>query len=167
MKTFILGVTLSIIGTLGILFTSYSVFINQISAYNAIEEPVVATKHQSSILNQINEYRTSQGLKTLRLNEKLNVSAQLKADEMFKFNYFAHNNPQGEEPWRHFDIAGYDYTKAGENLARCYTDDKEMVEAWVKSPKHHEVMTDDYKDLGIGISHYYSGCRIIVTHYGR
>ena len=75
----------------------------------------------------INQERASNGLDELKLNDKLNTSAQLKANDMKEFDYWAHDNPNGTEPWHFFKLAGYEYEKAGEVLAKNYDEPADTV----------------------------------------
>ncbi|EAR50885.1 putative membrane protein [Oceanicola granulosus HTCC2516] len=47
--------------------------------------------------------------------------------------------------------AGYDYQWVGENIAQGYDDNEEVVEAWLASDGHREViMAPEAEDFGIG-----------------
>ena len=165
-KRLIIGICVLGLLLLAVFIFALATFINETRSYSLLEEPIAATKQQDDVLSLINGYRAVNDLPALKLNEKLNLSAQLKADEMKKLGYWSHDNPQGETPWRHFKLVGYNYYKAGENLAKCYTDNVTMVQAWIDSPKHKEVMLGDYSDLGIGTVDI-EGCEYVVTHYGK
>jgi len=115
----------------------------------------------------INIKRSQNGLKPLYLSKALNQSAQLKADDMHDKGYWAHDAPDGTEPWHYFKQVGYDYRNAGENLAKCYYTPETAVEAWWNSPVHKKVMLGDYTQVGFGTSNAADGCLIIVSHYGR
>jgi len=161
-----------------LLLTSISITINVnkiIKQYGiATTEPVVKPESSETPINYaeiaelINIKRSENGTKpALMLNLKLNYSAQLKANDMASKDYWAHNDPDGNTPWRFFDQAGYDYLKAGENLAKCYNTPQEVVEAWYASPKHKDNMLGDYKEVGFGTATMKNGCLLIVNHFGK
>lgn len=123
-----------------------------------------------SLLDATNAARAETGHSLLKENVKLDHSAQAKAEQMVKQNYWSHNTPTGTPPWKFFEKAGYDYKKAGENLAYGFKTSDATIAAWMNSPTHRENMLDNYQDVGFGIasgSHYQGGhYTVVVAHYG-
>ncbi len=104
------------------------------------------------IVELTNNKRIDTGLQPLKLNEKLSQGAQLKAGDMFAFDYWAHQSPSGREPWEFFQEAGYEYRVAGENLARDFMNSNEVVEAWMNSPTHKEnILNPKYQEIGVAV----------------
>lgn len=100
-----------------------------------------------------NNERKDVGLPELIENETLNQAALLKAQDMASKGYFAHYSPNGASPWSWFTQAGYQYQKAGENLAVNFKDSKTVVNAWMDSPTHKaNIVKDGYTEIGIGIA---------------
>lgn len=98
-----------------------------------------------------NEKRASSNLPQLTENEKLNLAAQLKAEDMAAKSYFAHTSPEGKTPWYWFTQVGYKYVYAGENLAVSFTDSNEVTEAWMNSPSHRaNLIGRQYREIGTG-----------------
>ena len=120
---------------------------------------------QHAYLYILNQERADMGLGELTLNDKLNTSAQLKANDMQEFDYWAHVNPNGTEPWHFFELAGYEYEVAGEVLARNFDTPAETIAAWIASPTHHDVLMGDYTEVGLGQVSY-GGTTVIVGHFG-
>ncbi|MBQ6437976.1 hypothetical protein IJJ12_01170, partial [bacterium] len=55
-------------------------------------------------------------------------------------------------PWDFIAAAGYQYQAAGENLARDYTDEHELVAAWLASPSHRaNILNTQFADTGVAI----------------
>ncbi|MBB0996344.1 hypothetical protein G6024_04370 [Dietzia maris] len=96
-----------------------------------------------------NAQRGAHDLPALATNELLRQSACHKAADMVQHNYFAHVAPDGTEPWHYFREAGYTYQHAGENLARNFTDDGAVVQAWMESPTHRDNVLGDFEEQGI------------------
>ena len=87
----------------------------------------------------------------VRQNAILTKAARLHSQDMARRNYFAHRNPDGLEPWDRGARLGYDYYRYGENIAAGQKTPEQVVDAWIKSPKHCEVlMTKGFKELGVG-----------------
>jgi len=104
------------------------------------------------VIDQINSQRTQAGLKPLTLSAQLTQAAIGKANHMFLQNYWAHFAPDGTSPWVFIKNAGYQYSVAGENLARDFDTTKPMISAWMNSPTHQDnVLNSKYQDTGIAV----------------
>ncbi len=100
-----------------------------------------------------NEARVENGLSKLNINETLTYAAQAKADDMAEKGYFAHQSPDGSQPWDWISREGYKYSYAGENLAVNFSDSEKVVEAWIDSPTHKlNLMGPRYTEVGIAVS---------------
>lgn len=126
-----------------------------------------------ALLAHTNSQRASNGLGPLSLNSLLNSSAQAKANDMVSKDYWAHNSPNGDEPWVFFDAAGYQYQKAGENLAYGFSTSSATVVGWMNSPSHRaNILDTSYDEVGFGFanSENFVGTgqeTIVVAHYGK
>jgi hypothetical protein len=100
-----------------------------------------------------NAERQKVGVGPLNYNEQLAIAAAKKADDMFKDNYWAHISPvSGKTPWIFIHNSGYEYTNAGENLARGFATAEDTMKAWMASPTHREnVLSANYQDVGFAI----------------
>lgn len=104
------------------------------------------------IVDFTNRQRQEQGVVELRINEQLTKAALAKGSDMMARDYWAHTAPDGTEPWYFFTQAGYRYRFAGENLARDFSDPRDVVEAWMASPTHREnLLSSRYQDIGVGV----------------
>ncbi len=100
-----------------------------------------------------NEERAHNSLPQLTENPKLAHAAQLKAEDMASKSYFAHTSPEGKTPWYWFNLVGYDYSYAGENLAVNFTDSADVTRAWINSPTHRaNIVGRNYKEVGTGVA---------------
>lgn len=101
------------------------------------------------LLASTNQAREKEGLADLVLNEQLSEAAYAKAQDMLKNQYWAHESPSGVQPWKWFADANYNYSQAGENLARNFTTSSEVTAAWLASSSHREnVLESAYQDVG-------------------
>lgn len=103
-------------------------------------------------------------------NSLLNAAAEAKVRDMFANNYWAHVSPKGTEPWYFVSSAGYKYQHAGENLARDFSNPRDVVNAWMASPTHKQNLLDGrYKDIGVAVKDgYINGVEttIVVQMFG-
>ncbi len=104
------------------------------------------------LLATTNQAREKDGLSDLQLNKKLTDAAYAKAHDMINSQYWAHQSPTGVQPWKWFADVQYDYSKAGENLAKDFTTPEAVTSAWLASPAHREnVLGQAYQDVGFAV----------------
>ena len=106
----------------------------------------------SDIIKYTNQDRGQNGVGTLVENSALDQAAIAKANDMFAQNYWAHISPAGKTPWEFIKSANYNYSAAGENLARDFDRSPQVVEAWMNSPSHKEnLLSDKFTEIGVGV----------------
>ena len=86
-------------------------------------------------------------------NEKLNLAAKTKAQDMFKNQYFEHISPLGIGPAELVKSFGYDYIVTGENLILGnFTGEQEVVQHWMDSPGHRaNILNDRFTEIGVAV----------------
>ncbi len=105
-----------------------------------------------SIIELTNAERQKAGKSKLAHNTKLDMSAQLKVNDLFTFQYFEHTSPKGTTTVDLAKAVGYTYRAIGENLAGGFSTSKEVVDAWMKSPGHRaNILSDNYTEIGVAI----------------
>lgn len=131
----------------------------------------VAAIIASALVDQTNEERLKIKLDNLSVNQKLIESAQLKANDMASNGYFAHNSPDGKDPWYFFKKANYSYQYAGENLAVNFIDSKDVTVAWMNSKTHRDnLLNSKYTEIGVATAlGKYKGkdAIFVVQHFGK
>ncbi len=104
------------------------------------------------LLTATNAQRVAQHLPALNLNAQLTDAANQKANDMFKQQYWAHVSPDGTTPWAWFSKVGYNYSYAGENLAKNFTTADAAMTAWMASPEHRvNILDSNYTDVGFAV----------------
>jgi hypothetical protein len=113
---------------------------------------VKADISSEELLSLTNQERQNVGVGPLVYNEKLSQAANMKAQDMFEYNYWAHNSPAGKTPWVFIKASGYKYVYAGENLARGFTTAQDVIRAWMASPDHRSnMLSSNYQDVGFAV----------------
>ena len=103
--------------------------------------------------NLTNNNRQSEHLAALTDNPLLDKAAELKARDMAEKGYFSHVSPDGKTPWYWFDLVGYNYKTAGENLAVDFNESQDVVVAWMNSPSHRaNIVGSTYTEIGTGVA---------------
>lgn len=132
--------------------------------------PDVLARQNERIFALVNGVREKNGLKPLESVAKLANSSQARASDMLTGQYFSHQGPDGHNLKYFLSASGYDYSKAGENLAMGFTDAQDVVDAWVKSPTHYANLIDgEFTETGMGlVSGDYQGVPtvFVAEHFG-
>lgn len=108
---------------------------------------------KEKVLISTNKERVKAEMSPLKFSLKLNKAAELKVDDMFKQQYFAHVSPKGISVSELAENVEYEYIIVGENLALGnFKDEKELVDAWMASPGHKaNILTKRYEEIGIAV----------------
>jgi hypothetical protein len=89
---------------------------------------------------------------------------------MFAKNYWAHQSPDGQSPWFFIKSVDYQYSIAGENLAKDFYDTDSMLKAWMASPTHKDnIIHPKYQEIGIAVvDGVLDGLKttLVVQHFG-
>jgi hypothetical protein len=105
-----------------------------------------------TLLTDTNAERVKNKLPPLALDGKLSQAAFLKAKDMLAHQYWAHTAPNGATPWQWFSEAGYNYSYAGENLAKNFHSADAVTAAWIASPEHEANIVDEhYTQVGFAV----------------
>lgn len=127
--------------------------------------------NKDSLITLTNQERTSRGLGTLKENSALDQSATLKGQDMFAKDYWAHFAPDGTSPWFFFKQVTYNYTWAGENLARDFSTSAGVIAGWMASQGHRDNMLNpNFKDIGISVQNgtlQGEQTTLVVEHLGQ
>lgn len=105
---------------------------------------------EDKMLKMVNKERTDRGLKPLVMDEKLRELARTHSKDMFARGYFAHENPDGKDPFARMKDADITFMIAGENLALAPNVDL-AHEGLMNSPGHRaNILTAEFGKIGIG-----------------
>lgn len=132
--------------------------------------PDVLAAEGQELFRLTNELRRARGIAPMARLVPLDISAEAKANDMAKQEYFSHLGPKKRNLAYFLAGAGYRYRMAGENLAVGFPDASAVVAAWSKSPTHYANLVDtDFTEFGVGlVSGMYQGqaAVYIAEHFG-
>ena len=129
----------------------------------ALAEAGASSITSDKIIELTNQKRIENGLTPLSFSSELSVSAQNKAIDLVKRNYWSHETPEGLPFWSFVNQQNYDWLYLGENLAADFETSEGIVNAWSRSDSHRKnILNENYQDIGVGISE-----NIVVTIYGQ
>jgi hypothetical protein len=136
-------------------FVFYIFIFSQLSLFSfffAYDPALAADITTQKVIDLANADRAEKGIQLLEENDKLARVAKDKAEDMVAKNYFAHNSPEGVNPWHWFEKENYDYNYAGENLAMDFTSAEKMNQAWLDSPTHRaNILNGNFKEIGVAV----------------
>lgn len=142
----------SILSVFAILFFGLSVSVQYLKTNHPQVLGISYSITTQDLLVETNKKRAENGLPPLALSESLVQAAQGKASHMMENHYWAHFAPDGTTPWKFIKDSGYEYTFAGENLAKGFTNSSDVVTAWMNSPSHKEnLLSQKYNEIGFAI----------------
>lgn len=131
-------------------------------------QTAVSPPTRAELLALVNAERAKYGVAPLTEDTRLDQSAQMKANDEVKYNYFGHISPAdspnaGKNSHDFIASTSIGCLDSSENLTENthVNDAQHAVAAWINSPSHHAAMIDPkYTLTGFGI-----GNDQIVEHF--
>lgn len=81
---------------------------------------------------------------------QLQNAATVHSTDMATNNFFSHTGSDGSTLRQRVPAAGYNYSKAGENIAAGQTSVAQVMADWMASPTHcANLMQPEFRDLGV------------------
>jgi uncharacterized protein YkwD len=119
--------------------------------------PVTLTAPEQDAFTRINAYRTSLGLRPVRLDPVLQEEAEWYAEDMATNDNFNHDHRDSLGRLPASRLASFDYKYpdlAAENSAAGYPDGASTFEQWRLSPPHERTMREPtYRTIGIAVAY--------------
>ncbi|MGH2910239.1 MAG: CAP domain-containing protein, partial [Solirubrobacteraceae bacterium] len=108
---------------------------------------VPAARIERATICLLNHERTERGLPRLRRSRLLIRSAQRWTNTMVRDRAFSH----GADFSARISAVGFDWSRAGENIADGYRTASGAVTAWMRSLGHcQNILTPNFRDVGAG-----------------
>lgn len=130
---------------------------------------------EEEVLLLVNEFRSEpadcgvegqfEAAAPLEMDPILRCSARLHSVDMFERDFFAHETPEGVDPFERMAEAGFVGSGGGENIALGQTTPEEVMDAWMDSDGHcANVMRAEFATIGVGF-HPGAGQRGLGSNY--
>ena len=112
---------------------------------------------------ETDKFREINDLPSLNEDIRLIKVAKDKAEQMLKDDLWSHKDLSGNFTWNTFKKESYNFSTAGENLARGnFTAGNEIVNMWINSESHRKNLLDpSFKDVGIYVKIW--GARYLIV----
>jgi uncharacterized protein YkwD len=115
-----------------------------------VKDGSVAEDAESEMLIMVNREREAIGLQPVVMDVQLRSVARNHSQDMLERGYFSHYTPEGLSPFDRMDLAGVEYTYAGENLALAPSVPL-AHQGLMDSPGHRaNILNPNFNKLGIG-----------------
>lgn len=89
------------------------------------------------------------GTSPLVWNAALGTAAESHSRAMANGNFFSHLGSDGRTPGDRAELAGYDGTRTGENIAAVLDTPRKVLDGWLASPGHcANLMSPQFSELG-------------------
>lgn len=115
---------------------------------------------EQTIHEETNRQRANHGVNQLEYDHHLSAIAFQHSRDMAQRDFFAHTNPDGDEPSDRYRKFGHDDRSSGENISLEHHEilasptevARSIVEGWMNSQGHREnVLRDRFTKEGIGV----------------
>ena len=126
-----------------------------------------APKHpnKAELLKLVNDYRQSgrscgsevfSPTEPVVWNDLLEEAAQMHSNDMSRNHFLSHTGSDGNDPGHRISSVGYVWRTYGENIAKGYASEREVIAGWIKSEGHCEnIMDPDFTEMGVATSGVY------------
>ena len=122
---------------------------------------------EQASLDLINQVREEHGLVRLSVAGELTESARLHSEDMAAQNSMSHTGSDGSGPGERIARVGYDWRVFGEIVAAGYSTPAAVVDAWMNSPAHREViLLSSLREFGGGLVYSSAGRPYWTVNFG-
>ncbi|WP_158712139.1 CAP domain-containing protein [Streptomyces rimosus] len=107
---------------------------------------------RQAVIRLVNRERARAGCRPVRSHRTVTEAAQRHSGHMARDDSLSHRERGGSGPGNRLSAVGYDWRRAGEDIARGQRGAAEVVRDWARSPEHRVVLTDcAFRHAGVGI----------------
>jgi uncharacterized protein YkwD len=113
-----------------------------------------------------NRIRADAKLPALEISRKLQASAQRHANDMAAHDRMTHKGSDGSSAIDRIKHEGYDYRRAGENIAVGRFSIERLMKGWMESPHHKRNILGTFSQIGVACATAESGKRYWCVTFG-
>ncbi len=122
------------------------------AAHAAARLPRNVEATRQAVIRLVNRERARAGCRPVRSHRTVTEAAQRHSGHMARDDSLSHRERGGSGPGNRLSAVGYDWRRAGEDIARGQRGAAEVVRDWTRSPEHRVVLTDcTFRHAGVGI----------------
>lgn len=138
-----------------------------LSVSGASADAASLTTNERQIQRCVNVERQRHGLSRLPMSSGLHKAARQHAQNMVRFDFFAHVDPWGDDPTDRVARFSNHRWAVGENIAGGYDNGRAACRGWIASPGHRaNILDPDYEAIGVGFAGGGSWGTVFVQDFG-
>jgi uncharacterized protein YkwD len=132
--------------------TPYEVLLGLLTAEQSQPSPAPALPdYAAEVIRLANAERDSAGCPALVPNDTLMQIAQAHSQDMAANNFFSHTGSDGRSTFQRMRDAGYQFSRAAENVAAGADSPAKASELWMNSPGHRaNILNCELREIGVG-----------------
>jgi uncharacterized protein YkwD len=113
-----------------------------------------------------NRLRAAAKRPALAVSSKLQAAAERHAKDMAAHKLMAHKGSDGSSAINRITSAGYQYRRAGENIAAGYFTTDALMKGWMNSPRHKRNVLGSFSQIGVAYATAEDGKRYWCVTFG-
>jgi uncharacterized protein YkwD len=118
------------------------------------------------VIEAHNRIRAEHKLPSLAVSPKLRSAAMAHARDMAERHKMSHKGSDGSNPFDRIGRVGYDYRRAGENVAAGYFSTERLMKGWMDSPPHKKNILGSFSQIGVACATGDDGKRYWCVTFG-
>ncbi|GAB7089606.1 CAP domain-containing protein [Marinifilum fragile] len=149
-RNFLVGFTAILLG-----FSACSSSVDEISEEEISQTIEINSELLIDLVNEVRASGTTCGntyyppVDAIVWNNKLEQAAVNHSKDMHENNFFSHESPDGSTLTKRLREVCYNYSKAGENIAKGYLNEQQVLNGWLVSEGHcANIMNGNFKEMG-------------------
>ena len=95
-------------------------------------------------------------VQTIRWSSHIQQASQIHCNDMSENDIFEHEGTDGSSPGDRLLRVGYNWSTYGENIATGFSEETEVMQAWLDSPGHcKNIMNGSFTEMGVATKNRY------------
>jgi len=120
----------------------------------------------AEVLKAHNRIRADARLPALAISPKLQAAARLHAQDMATHGKMTHKGSDGSNSIGRISAQGYQYRRAGENIAAGHFTVDGLMKGWMDSPPHKRNILGSFSQIGVAYATAENGKRYWCVTFG-
>jgi hypothetical protein len=120
----------------------------------------------AEVIKAHNRLRAEAKLPPLEVSSKLRSAAEKHAKDMAEHGKMTHKGSNGSSSMKRILAAGYNYRRAGENVAAGYFTVEGLMKGWMDSPHHKRNILGSFSQIGVACATGENGKRYWCVTFG-
>lgn len=103
------------------------------------------------VVELVNAERGQRGRDAFSRDGLVTEAAEIHSDDMAATQNMSHTGSDGSNTGDRLERVGFEWSGWGENIGAGYADAASMVDGWMNSPGHREIILSDNTFVGVSV----------------